>query len=96
MPLLDRLKAQLDRRSLRFLLTAAANQLAIMARHGVRRIFYDDGIWIHETSHGYFAYHQPYIRLNLMGLDTWARTVSTSPSRAISSSTSGLEREKRC
>jgi len=75
MPLLDRLKAQLDRRSLRFLLTAAANQLAIMARHGVRRIFYDDGIWIHETSHGYFAYHHPYIRLNMAGLDTWARTV---------------------
>jgi len=75
MPLLDRLKAQLDRRSLRFLLTAAANQLAIMARHGVRRIFYDDGIWIHETAHGYFAYHHPYIRLDMQGLDTWARTV---------------------
>jgi FkbM family methyltransferase len=46
-----------------------------MARHGVWRIFYDDGISIHETSHGYFAYHHPYSRLNLAGLDTWARSV---------------------
>jgi FkbM family methyltransferase len=75
MPLLDRLKSQLDRRSLRFLLTIAANQLAVAARHGVQRIFYDDGIWIHQTSHGYFAYHHPYIRLDMAGLDTWARTV---------------------
>jgi FkbM family methyltransferase len=32
-PFLDRLKPQLDRRTLRFLLKLAANQLAIMARH---------------------------------------------------------------
>jgi FkbM family methyltransferase len=75
MPLLDRLKSQMDRRSLRFVLTVAANQLALLARHGVRRIFYDDGIWIHQTTHGYFAYHHPYIRLDMVGLDTWARTV---------------------
>jgi Protein-L-isoaspartate(D-aspartate) O-methyltransferase (PCMT) len=75
MPFLDRLKSQLDRRSLRFLLTIAANHLAFMARHGVQRSFYDDGIWIHQTVHGYFAYHHPYIRLNMEVLDTWARTV---------------------
>jgi FkbM family methyltransferase len=75
MPLLDHLKSQLDRRPLRFFLTMIANHLAIMARHGVQRIFYDDGIWIHQTTHGYFAYHQPYIRLDMAGLDTWARTV---------------------
>lgn len=75
MPFLDRLKSQLDRRTLRFFLTLAANQLAIMARHGVQRIFYDDGIWIHQTTDGHFACHHPYIRLNMAGLDTWARTV---------------------
>ena len=75
MPILDRLKSQLDRRSLRFVLTLVAKQLAIMARHGVQRIFYDDGIWIHQTTNGYFAYHHPYIRLNTKGLDTWVRTV---------------------
>src|SRR5215471_16185569 len=58
-----------------------------MARHGVQRIFYDHGIWIHQTTRGYFGYHHPYIPLNMEGLDTWARTVfpaTTGPSWATS------------
>ena len=39
----------------------------------IKKIFYDHGDWIHETSHGYFAYHTPYIRLNMLQLDELAR-----------------------
>ena len=49
------------------------NGLARLQGHGVRRIFLDDGIWMHQTSRGYFAYHQPYLRLDLLRLDGFAR-----------------------
>ncbi len=49
------------------------NGVVRVRRGGVRRIFLDDGIWMHETSRGYFAYHQPYLRLDLRRLDECAR-----------------------
>jgi FkbM family methyltransferase len=49
------------------------NGLARLQGHGLRRIFVEDGIWIHQTSRGYFAYHQPYVRLDLLRLDEIAR-----------------------
>ena len=39
----------------------------------MQRIFYDDGIWIHQTCSGYFAYHQPFIRLNMSRMDELAK-----------------------
>jgi len=74
MPLLNRVKTLLDRKSFRSVLLPVISHLAKAQGHGVRRIFYDDGIWMHETSSGYFAYHQPYVRLDLPKMDTAART----------------------
>jgi hypothetical protein len=28
-------------------------------------IFYEDGVWVHQTLHGFFVYPHPYIRLDL-------------------------------
>ena len=75
MSLVDRIKAQLDRRGLRSVISPVVSILARRQDNGVRRIFYDDGVWIHDTSCGYFAYHQPYLCLNLAQLDEFARTV---------------------
>src|ERR1051326_2518131 len=51
--------------------------LSRMARHhgaGLQRIFRDDDVWIHQTAFGYFAYHQPYVRLDLRRLAELTRT----------------------
>lgn len=69
----DRLKLWLDRPGIRFLLVPLISQLARSQGKGVQRIFYDDGVWMHETSSGYFAYHQPYIRLDLSTFDKLTR-----------------------
>jgi FkbM family methyltransferase len=73
MPLLDHAKALLDRPALRTFLIPLASSLARAQKKGVRRIFCDDGIWIHETTRGYFAYHQPFIGLDMARLDELAR-----------------------
>jgi FkbM family methyltransferase len=39
----------------------------------VLRIFRDRDLWIHQTAYGYFAYHEPYVRLDLRLLDELAR-----------------------
>lgn len=46
---------------------------ARLQNKGVRRIFRDGDIWIHETDCGYFAYPQPYLRLDLRLLDQTAK-----------------------
>ncbi len=73
MPFLDKVKTLLDRRGLRFALVPMMSHLARSQGHGVKRIFYDRGIWIHETSRGYFAYHQPYVRLDMSHMDEAAQ-----------------------
>jgi FkbM family methyltransferase len=75
MSLIDRLKTWLDRDALRPLLAAVATELAKRKGHGVRRIFYDQGTWVHETASGFFCYQQPYVRLDMAQLDNFARTV---------------------
>jgi FkbM family methyltransferase len=50
-----------------------ATHLARSQGKGVRKIFPDAGLWVHETEFGYFAYQQPYIRLDLRQLDEIAR-----------------------
>lgn len=69
----DKLKLWLDRPGIRSLLVPVSSQLARSHGKGVQRIFYDDGVWMHETSSAYFAYHQPYIRLDLSNLDKITR-----------------------
>src|SRR5271165_375380 len=69
----DRIKALLNREGLRPISVPLMNQLARLRRDGVRQIFLDDGIWMHRTSRGYFAYHQPYLRLDLSRMDEIAR-----------------------
>jgi FkbM family methyltransferase len=72
MSLVNKLKALLDQPALRSSLGSVATCLAQCQGYGVKRIFYDDGVWIHQTSRGHFAYHQPYVRLNLARLDAIA------------------------
>jgi len=71
--LADRIKSLLEHPDLQSISLPLLNRIARLQGHGVRRIFLDEGIWIHETPHGYFAYHQPYLRLDLLRLDECAR-----------------------
>lgn len=65
MSLSDVLKGWLDRPELRPFLTPLVSQLARFRGEGVERISYQDGVWIHKTAFGYFAYHQPFVRLDM-------------------------------
>ena len=47
--------------------------IARLQSRGIREIFRDGDIWIHETDCGYFAYPQPYLRLDLRLLDQTAK-----------------------
>lgn len=70
---LDRIKTLFDRKGIRSALGPISTSLARHYKKGVRRIFYDDGVWMHETDSGYFAYPQPFLRLDLRFLDESAR-----------------------
>jgi len=72
MPVADTIKTLINRRGLQSISLPFINGLAKLQRHGLR-IFLDDGVWIHQTPCGYFAYHQPYLRLDLARLDEFAR-----------------------
>lgn len=71
MALADSIKALLNRSGLQSISLPIINGLARL--HGLERIFLDDGIWIHQTACGYFAYHQPYLRLDLARVNELAR-----------------------
>jgi FkbM family methyltransferase len=73
MTVTDTFKSLINRRGLQPAVLPLINGLARLRGNGVRRIFVEDGIWMHETSRGYFAYNQPYIRLRLDRLDAIAR-----------------------
>lgn len=73
MPVADTIKTLLNRSGLQSISLPFMNGLARLQGRGVQGIFLDDGIWMHQTSRGYFAYHQPYLRLDLMRLDELAR-----------------------
>src|ERR1700741_1127432 len=73
MPFIDRVKRLLDRRGLRTGLSAGMSYLARSRGSGVQRIFYDRGVWIHQARSGYFAYHQPFVRLNMARMDELAK-----------------------
>jgi FkbM family methyltransferase len=73
MPITDTIKTLLSRGRLQSISLPFMSGLARLHGHGVQRIFLDDGIWMHQTSRGYFAYHQPYLRLDLLRLDQFAR-----------------------
>ena len=72
--LTNRVKNLLDRGGLLPVISPVMNGLARLQGHGLSRIFQDEGVWIHRTSTGYFAYPHPYLRLDLAGLDEIART----------------------
>ncbi len=69
----DAVKTVINRKSLQPLALPLVNGLLRAQRRSVERIFLDDGLWIHQTSRGYFAYHQPYLRLDLRRFDESAR-----------------------
>ena len=73
MLLWDRIKTLLDRRGLRASLGVAASYLARRRGRGVNKIFFDEEVWVHDTSQGYFAYRHPYVRLDLTELDRLAQ-----------------------
>ena len=65
MPFADAIKTVINRKRLQPLAMPLMNGFLRARRRSVERIFLDDGLWIHQTSRGYFAYHQPYLRLDL-------------------------------
>ncbi len=73
MPFVNEVKALLDHRVFRFALVPVVSQLARARRKGVNEVFYDSGVWMHKTRHGYFAYHQPYVRLDMAYMNRVAR-----------------------
>ena len=73
MQLTNAFKSFINRKGLQPASLPLINGLVRLQKNGIRRIFVEEGIWIHETSRGYFAYHQPYLRLDLDRLDTIAR-----------------------
>jgi len=68
MPVSDRVKSVLDQQGVRVALAPLASWLARSRNRGVKRIFHDGEVWVHETTTGYFAYHQPFVRLDLRQL----------------------------
>lgn len=64
MPLAAKLNL-LDRRGIRVILPPLVSAIAKWQGNGVERIFCDQGVWIHQTRSGSFAYQWPYLRLNL-------------------------------
>ena len=52
-----------------------ATQVARRLGRGVIRIFNDNGVWVHETCAGYFAYPKPCLRLDLSRLNRFTRSV---------------------
>lgn len=54
-------------------MSALASHLARSRDKGVSRIFYDSGVWIHDARGSYFAYHQPFVRLDMANMDAVAR-----------------------
>ena len=73
MPFVNKLKTLLNRRGLRSILVPIVSQMGRSQCHGIKKISYDQGVWIHETSSGYFAYHQPYIRLDMAKMEAAAK-----------------------
>lgn len=73
MPVADTIKSLLNRKSLQSIALPPMNALAHLQKGGVQHIFLDDGIWMHQTARGYFAYHQPYLRLDLAQFDAFTR-----------------------
>jgi len=67
------MKRLLDRTLPGSALVPVVSQVARLQGKGVSRIFRDGDLWIHETDFGYFAYQEPYIRLDLRRLDEIAR-----------------------
>jgi FkbM family methyltransferase len=74
MTLNSALKRSLNQAGLSFALLPLVNHMARRQDRGVLRIFRDRDLWIHQTSSGYFAYHEPYVRLDLRLLDKLAQT----------------------
>ncbi len=74
MPVSDRVKAVLDHDRFRLAWGPIASWLARSRNKGVKRIFHDGEVWVHETISGYFAYHQPFLRLDLKQLHESAQT----------------------
>ena len=75
MSLFEQVGSLLDYRVVRELTVPGINYLARRRNRGVYRISYDQGVWIHKTLHGYFAYPHPFIRLNLADFDSFTRVV---------------------
>lgn len=75
MAFLHSAQALLGRTGPQSLIAPVATRVARWYGRGVKTILCDDGIWMHDTSAGYFAYPKPYIRLNLARLNEFTRSV---------------------
>lgn len=70
-------KQSFERTGLVFALVPLVNHLARRRQKGVLRIFPDGDLWIHQTTFGYFAYHEPYIRLDMHVSTSWRARISS-------------------
>jgi FkbM family methyltransferase len=73
LPIAAKFRTLLNQKSVQRALGPVATYLARSQAHGVRRIFCDGGVWIHDTAGGYFAYPHPYVRLDLAHFDAVAK-----------------------
>lgn len=73
MSLGSKMKPLLDRRGLRFSLAFLTTCLARMKKSEVRRVFYDEGAWIHQTKAGCIASGQPMVSVNASRLEDQTR-----------------------
>src|SRR5581483_1681038 len=68
-------KRALDHKGLRVILVPLVNGLGRWQGRGFWKITYEDGVWIHHTAEGCFAYSEPYVRLDMRKIDDYARLV---------------------
>jgi FkbM family methyltransferase len=73
MPFLTFVRRLLDRRALRFVLIPLVTHQARSKTKSLKRIIYDDGVWIYETSSGYFAFRDAITGLDMSQIEELTR-----------------------
>lgn len=73
MSLGGKIKPLLDRRGLRSSLALLTTCLARVKKSEVRRVFYDQGAWIHQTRTGCIACGQPMVSINVSRIEEQTR-----------------------
>lgn len=73
MPLAAKIERILDSRMLRSAFVPIISYLGRSQGQGIEKISCEQGVWLHKTSGGYFAYPHPYLRLDMAKMDAAAK-----------------------